>query len=105
MLITLGLFILTAFAELTGSYLLYLWLKQSYSAWLAIPAVICLIGFGWLLTLHSGAAARTYAIYGGIYVFSALLWLWLVEKQSPTLPDVIGVGIMLVGAMVIIVNK
>lgn len=73
MLITIGLLIITAIAELTGSYLMFLWLKQNQSPWLAIPAVFCLIAFGWLLTLHPGAAARTYAVYGGIYVFSALI--------------------------------
>lgn len=100
-----GLFLITAFAELLGSYLMYLWLRQGKSAWLAIPAIISLIVFGWLLTLHPGAAARTYAAYGGIYVFSSLLWLWLIEKQPPTVWDVLGVLVILVGAGIIIVQR
>ena len=102
---SLGLFLVTAFAELLGSYLMYLWLRQGKSAWLAIPSVISLIVFGWLLTLHPGAAARTYAAYGGVYVFSALLWLWLIEHQQPTLEDVLGVGIVLLGVAIIILNR
>ncbi len=102
---SLGLFLVTALAELLGSYLMYLWLRQGKSALLAIPSVISLVVFGWLLTLHPGAAARTYAAYGGIYVFSAFLWLWLVEHQQPTLQDVIGVGIVLLGVTIIILNR
>ena len=102
---SVGLFFVTAFAELLGSYLMYLWLRQGKSAWLAIPSIISLIVFGWLLTLHPGAAARTYAAYGGIYVFSALVWLWAIEHQQPTLQDMIGVGIVLIGVLVIILNR
>jgi small multidrug resistance family-3 protein len=99
-----GLFLITAFAELLGSYLMYLWLRQSKTVWLAIPSILSLILFGWLLTLHPGAAARTYAAYGGIYVFSSLLWLWMVEKQTPTLWDILGGVIILIGAGVIILK-
>lgn len=101
---SVGLFLVTAFAELLGSYLMYLWLRQGKTVWLVIPSTLSLIAFGWLLTLHPGAAARTYAAYGGIYVFSSLLWLWLVEKQPPTLWDVLGVLIILLGAGIIIVK-
>jgi len=101
---SVGLFLVTAFAELLGSYLMYLWLRQGKTAWLAIPSIISLIAFGWLLTLHPGAAARTYAAYGGIYVLSSLLWLWAVEKQSPTAWDILGGVIILIGAGVIIIR-
>lgn len=102
---SLGLFLVTAFAELLGSYLMYLWLRQGKSALLAIPSGLSLVVFGWLLTLHPGAAARTYAAYGGVYVFSALLWLWLIEHQQPTLQDVLGVVIVLLGVAIIILNR
>ena len=82
------LFALTACAEITGCYLPYLWLKENKSAWLLIPAAISLACFAWLLSLHPGAAARTYAAYGGVYIAVAILWLWLVEDgiaQNTTL--------------------
>jgi small multidrug resistance family-3 protein len=102
---TIGLFLLTALAELTGSYLMYLWLRQQQSPWLFVPAVLSFVLFGWLLTLHPGAAARTYAAYGGIYVFASLVWLSLIEKQQPNVQDVLGVAIVLLGVVVIIVNR
>jgi small multidrug resistance family-3 protein len=84
---------------------MYLWLRQDKPVWYAVPSIASLILFGWLLTLHSGAASRTYAAYGGIYVFSALLWLWFVEGQSLTRWDVLGVLVILIGASIIIFGK
>jgi hypothetical protein len=37
---TLGLFVLTALAEITGCWLPWLWLRQGRSAWLLLPAAI-----------------------------------------------------------------
>jgi small multidrug resistance family-3 protein len=42
---TLGLFVLTALAEIVGCYLPYLWLKNQGSAWLLIPAACSLALF------------------------------------------------------------
>lgn len=102
---SLGLFFITALAELLGSYLMYLWLRQGKPFWFGVLAVVSLVTFGWLLTLHPGAAARTYAAYGGIYVFSSLLWLWLIEKQHLTASDIVGGLVILIGAGIIIVGK
>ena len=39
---TLGLFVVTAVAEIVGCYLPYLWLKQRASGWVLIPAALSL---------------------------------------------------------------
>ncbi|HEV7617143.1 MAG TPA: YnfA family protein, partial [Burkholderiaceae bacterium] len=75
---TVVLFILTAVSEIVGCYLPYLWLRQSASIWVLLPAAISLGLFVWLLSLHPAAAGRVYAAYGGVYVAVALGWLWLV---------------------------
>ena len=98
---TLGLFIVTAMAEIVGCYLPYLWLKQRVSGWVLIPAALSLAIFAWLLSLHPGAAGRTYAAYGGVYVSIALMWLWLVDGQRPDRWDVIGVAVTLIGMSII----
>ena len=72
---TLGLFIATAIAEIVDCYLPYLWLKERVSALALIPAALSLAAFAWLLSLHPGAAGRTYAAYGGMYVSVALAQL------------------------------
>jgi len=98
------LFVLTACAEIVGCYLPYLWLKAGKSAWLLLPSAASLALFAWLLMLHPGAAARTYAAYGGVYISVALLWLWLVENQRPTRWDIIGVAVSLIGMSIIILG-
>ncbi|OZI15984.1 hypothetical protein CAL18_18675 [Bordetella genomosp. 7] len=97
----LGLFALTAVAEIVGCYLPYLWLKQGYSAWLLVPAAASLALFAWLLTLHPTAAGRVYAAYGGVYVSMALLWLWAVDGVRPSITDLAGVGLCLAGMALI----
>ena len=98
---TLGLFALTAVAEIVGCYLPYLWLKHGHSAWLLLPAALSLALFVWLLTLHPTASGRVYAAYGGVYVSMALLWLWAVDGMRPTLTDLAGVGLCLAGMALI----
>jgi len=96
-----GLFIVTAVAEIIGCYLPYLWLKQGHSAWLLVPAALSLAAFVWLLTLHPHAAGRVYAAYGGVYISVALFWLWAVDSVRPTVTDLIGVGVCLLGMFII----
>ena len=98
------LFIATAITEIVGCYLPYLWLRQNGSVWLLLPAAISLAVFVWLLSLHPFAAGRTYAAYGGVYVATAMVWLWLVEQQQPRLTDYAGAGIAITGMLVIVLG-
>src|SRR5262245_60877945 len=99
------LFILTACAEILGCYLAYLWLRENKSAWLLIPAATSFAVFAWLLSLHPGAAARTYAAYGGVYITAALAWLWLIESQRPNRWDIIGATVCLIGMSIIVLGN
>ena len=98
---TVGLFVLTAIAEIVGCYLPYLWLREDKSILLLIPAALSLVAFAWLLTLHPTATGRVYAAYGGVYISVALIWLWLVDGEKPTMWDVIGGSIALLGMAII----
>ncbi|MGY0634856.1 YnfA family protein [Luteimonas sp. A478] len=100
----LGLFTLTALAEIIGCYLPWLWLKQGRSAWLLVPAALSLAAFVWLLTLHPQAAGRVYAAYGGVYISVALMWLWAVDAIRPTVTDWVGVGVCLLGMCIIMLG-
>lgn len=99
---TLGLFTLTALAEIIGCYLPWLWLRQGRSAWLLLPAALSLAAFVWLLTLHPTAAGRVYAAYGGVYVAVALVWLWLVDGVRPLATDWLGIAVCLMGMGIIL---
>lgn len=59
--------------------------------------------FAWLLTLvEADHAGRAYAAYGGVYIASALLWLWLVESSPPDRWDIAGAAVCLLGAAIIL---
>ena len=98
---TASLFVVTALAELVGCYLPYFWLRKGGSAWLLLPAAASLTAFAWLLTLHPAASGRVYAAYGGVYVATAVLWLWVVDGESPTAWDLLGAAITLAGMAII----
>lgn len=98
---TLLLFALTAVAEIVGCYLPYLWLKEGKSAWLLLPTAFSLAVFAWLLTLHPTAAGRIYAAYGGVYIGVAIFWLWLVEGIRPSVWDLSGAAIAMLGMAII----
>ncbi len=98
---TLGLFIVTAIAEIVGCYLPYLWLKKDGAVWFLVPAGLSLALFAWLLSLHPTAAGRVYAAYGGVYISVAILWLWLIDSVRPTMWDLVGSAVALFGMAII----
>lgn len=98
------LFIATAIAEIVGCYLPYLWLRKGASPWVLVPAALALAAFAWLLTLHPTGGGRTYAAYGGVYVASAILWLWSVEGQRPDRWDLLGAALCILGTAVIVLG-
>lgn len=96
-----ALFFITAIAEIVGCYLPYLWLRKGGTAWLLVPAAISLALFAWLLTLHPAASGRIYAAYGGAYVFTAMVWLRLVDGIDLSTSDWLGAGVALLGMAII----
>ena len=101
---TFCLFFVTAIAEILGCYFPYLILNQGKSHWFWLPTALSLAIFVWLLTLHPAASGRIYAAYGGIYIFTALMWLRYVDQVVLTRWDVLGGLVVICGAMMIILQ-
>ncbi len=101
---TFFLFFITAIAEILGCYFPYLILNQGKSHWLWIPTVFSLAVFVWLLTLHPAASGRIYAAYGGIYIFTALMWLKYIDQVSLSRWDIMGGLVVMIGAAMIILQ-
>lgn len=100
---SIAVYIGAAMAEIAGCYAFWAWLRLSRSPWWLIPGCAALILFAWLLTrIDVSAAGRAYAAYGGIYIASALAWLWLAEGVRPDRWDLGGVALCLLGAVVIL---
>jgi small multidrug resistance family-3 protein len=96
-------FAMAAFFEIAGCFAFWVWQRRATSPLVALLGVVSLIAFAFTLTkVDSAFAGRAYAAYGGIYIAASLGWLWVVEGQRPSVPDAVGAGIAIAGALVII---
>lgn len=100
---TAAAYIGAAIAEIAGCFAFWAWLRLDKSVLWVLPGLASLALFAWLLTLvDSAAAGRAYAAYGGVYIASSLLWLWFIEGVKPDRADILGAGVCLIGAAIII---
>ena len=103
MIQTNGLYVAAALAEIAGCFAFWAWLRQDRSALWLVPGMLALALFAWALTrVQVDFAGRAFAAYGGIYIATSLAWLWLVEGQTPGRLDMLGVGLCIAGAAVIL---
>ena len=99
----LALFVLAAILEIAGCFAFWTWLRQGRSVAVVLLGISSLIGFAVLLTRADVAyAGRAYAAYGGIYIAASLVWLWVVERQTPSGTDLLGAAIAVAGAAIIV---
>ena len=100
---TFAWYALAALGEIAGCFTFWMWLRQGKNVFWNLPGLLALTVFALALTrIDASNAGRAYAAYGGIYILSALIWLWAVEKTRPDKWDVIGVAICLLGTAVIL---
>lgn len=87
------------------------WVRFSFWAWLRLdksqfwlaPGLVSLSLFAWALTrIDADFAGRAYAAYGGVYILTSLVWMWVIEGSRPDRWDAIGAAICVLGASVII---
>lgn len=92
-----------AIFEIAGCFAFWAWLRLDRSPWWLVPGLVALALFAFLLTrIETPFAGRAYAAYGGVYIASALAWLWLVEGRTPDRWDLIGAAVCLAGAGIIL---
>ena len=94
-------FILAGLCEIGGGYLVWLWLREGRSIWLAALGAIVLVLYGVIPTLQPANFGRVYAAYGGVFVALSILWGWHVDKVRPDKFDVIGGLLALAGVAII----
>jgi len=100
---TITLYLAAAITEIGGCFAFWTWLRLGRSPLWGIVGAASLIIFGMLLTRSEAAfAGRAFAAYGGVYIAASLLWLLMVEQVVPDRWDIIGAGICLVGAGLIL---
>lgn len=96
-------FVVAALLEIAGCFAFWAWLRRGVHASVALLGVVSLIGFAVVLTrVDTVFAGRAYAAYGGVYIAASLAWLWLVERRRPSIPDLVGTAVAIVGAVIIL---
>ncbi len=83
-------FMLAGLCEIGGGWLVWQWLREGKSAWLAVLGAVILVLYGVIPTFQPAHFGRVYAAYGGIFIVMALLWGWSVDKIAPDRFDLIG---------------
>ncbi|MBD3886153.1 YnfA family protein [Phormidium tenue FACHB-886] len=93
-------FVLAGLCEIGGGYMIWLWLREEKSAWLALGGAILLTVYGFVATLQPANFGRVYAAYGGIFIILSILWGWWIDHIAPDRLDWVGAAIILVGVLV-----
>lgn len=101
MIQSLFLFALAGVCEIGGGYLVWLWLREGKSIWLAVVGIAMLGLYGVVPTLQPVNFGRAYAAYGGIFIMLSLLWGWVVDRVVPDKFDLLGGWIALLGVLII----
>lgn len=99
-------YLIAASAEIEGCFVFWAWARLDKSALWLIPGLASLALFAWVLTrADSALAGRAYAAYGGVYIASSVLWMWLVEGHRPDRWDAAGLALCLIGSAVILLPQ
>lgn len=87
--------------EIGGGYLVWLWLRESYSWILGALGGFVLFLYGVIPTFQKANFHRTYAAYGGIFIIMAIIWGYFFQKNIPDMYDIIGIIITSIGVTII----
>jgi len=102
-LTSLPWYALAALGKIGGCFAFWAWLRMNKSPLWIAPGLVSLIIFALALTrIDVNNAGRAYAAYGGVYILSSIMWLWIVEGVAPDRWDISGAVISLLGAAVIL---
>ena len=94
-------FLAAGLCEIGGGYLVWLWLREDKSAWLAVAGAAVLVLYGVIPTFQPANFGRVYAAYGGVFIALSILWGWRVDGVAPDRFDLIGGAVALAGVFII----
>ena len=96
-----GIYVMAALAEIAGCFAFWAWLRLGKSAGWLLPGMVSLMIFAWLLTrIDSASAGRAYAANGGVYIAASPVWLW--QGVCPDRGDLFGASTCFLDAFVIL---
>ncbi|QKE85418.1 YnfA family protein [Arthrobacter sp. NEB 688] len=96
------LFVLAAFAEIGGAWLVWQGVREHRGLLWVGAGVVALGLYGFVATLQPDATfGRILAAYGGVFVAGSLAWGAVVDGYRPDRWDLAGAGVCLVGVALI----
>jgi len=99
---SLLLFVVAAFAEIGGAWLVWQGVREHRGVVWVGAGIVALGAYGFVATLQSDANfGRILAAYGGIFVAGSLVWGRVVDGFRPDRFDLAGSAICLIGVGVI----
>ncbi|GGB33548.1 UPF0060 membrane protein [Flexivirga endophytica] len=99
---SLALFVVAAFAEIGGAWLIWQGVRE-HRGWVWIGAGVAALGiYGFVATLQPDATfGRILAAYGGVFVAGSLAWGMVADGYRPDRWDVAGALICICGMALI----
>jgi small multidrug resistance family-3 protein len=99
---SLGLFVIAAFAEIGGAWLVWQGVREDRGVAFIGLGIMALALYGFVATFQPDAHfGRILAAYGGIFVAGSLAWGVVVDGFRPDRWDLLGAALCLVGVAVI----
>lgn len=98
---SLFLFVAAGVAEIGGGWLVWKWRRDGWHWGFFLLGCLILVAYGLIPTFQTQDFGRTYAAYGGFFIFLSLLWGWLLDGDRPDKWDGLGAAIALAGVCVI----
>lgn len=96
----IAFFILAGLCEITGGYLIWLYVREEKPLWVAVTGIALMALYGVVATLQPSTFGRVYATYGGVFIILSLLFSWKVDKIPPDMYDLFGTLLICVGIAV-----
>ena len=101
LVISLTLFFAAALLEITGGYLVWIWLRKKKGLLIGLIGGLILFTYGVIPTLQEANFGRVYAAYGGIFIVSSIIWGAVIDKKTPDRYELLGALVTLIGALII----
>ncbi|MBO2009728.1 YnfA family protein [Hymenobacter negativus] len=98
----LAIFVLAGLCEIGGGYLIWQWLREGKSGWLAVAGAVLLVLYGVVATWQDTSFGKTYAVYGAIFIVMSIIWARYFDGFRPDRWDVIGGTIAMLGVAIIL---
>jgi small multidrug resistance family-3 protein len=99
---SIALFVVAAFAEIGGAYLMWQAIKEGRGVLFALAGAVALTGYGAVAALQPDANfGRVLAAYGGVFIVGSLLWGMAFDGFRPDRFDLAGAAVCLLGVAVI----